>query len=406
MEGRILGFDREGGRGTLRGDNGKDYEFVSTEYRGENEPQANLRVCFEVVEEAAIAVVPLDNSSSQARQFVAEVGGAVVDFARVEKLEAFNFKEMFSEVFRKHSDRDVENYLIVGTETTTPTLEEVDTAWPKPWLFFRAFLGALLVFVIFVQAWNEFQNPNLIPGLILVGSFVVPLATLILFFELNVRKNVSLYQVLKLVFFGGILSIFFSLFLFQFVNVLNLSWLGASVAGLVEEPGKLLALALVPHKRRYNYILNGLLFGAAIGTGFAAFESAGYALRVGIAANDASAMINIIILRGLLSPFSHIAWTGMCAAALWRVKEEQQFRWDMLKDERFWRIFAIAVVLHMIWNSPIEIALFGKYVILGFIAWLIILSLVQAGLKQIRAEKLARQPMITDSRDESSTPPE
>ena len=47
--------------------------------------------------------------------------------------------------------------------------------------------------------------------------------------------------------------------------------------GVLEETGKALALLVVVGSLRYRWQLNGLLFGAAVGAGFAGFESAGYA---------------------------------------------------------------------------------------------------------------------------------
>lgn len=107
----------------------------------------------------------------------------------------------------------------------------------------------------------QFDNVKLIPCIIFVGSFAIPFATLMLFFELNVRRNVSLYQIGRLVVFGGAASILFSLLGYQVASGAKLDWLGASVAGLVEEPGKLLVLAFIVNNRRYRWILNGLLLG-------------------------------------------------------------------------------------------------------------------------------------------------
>jgi protease PrsW len=318
---------------------------------------------------------------------IQRVANKISDLTGVEKLEGFKLGEMFSEVFKKHSDKEVEEYFTVGTEKTTPAIENVETAWPKPWVFFRTLVGALVVYYCFVLAWKEFTNANIIPGLIIVGSFAVPFSVLIFFFEANVRKNISLYQIIRLVFFGGILSLIFSLILFRVSDSLGLSWLGASVAGLVEEPGKLIALIIVINIPKYRYILNGLLFGAAIGTGFAAFESAGYALRILLASGSTNAMLDIILLRGVLSPFSHIVWTGMSAAMLWKIKGSNEFNIEIIKDKRFLRVFGAAVLLHALWNSPIELPFNAKYIILGFIAWVIILGFIQDGLKQLLAEK-------------------
>ena len=328
---------------------------------------------------------PSQNDAINSRKVVQEVTDRIINAAGVDELEGFSLRELFSEVFKKHSTDEVEDYFTVGTKNTTPSIHDVDTNWPRPWVFFRTFTSALIIYFCFVLAWEEFQNVNLIPGLVIVGSFAIPLATLIFFFEVNVRKNVSLYQIIRLVFLGGILSLVFSLFLFRVSNTLALSWLGASIAGIAEEPGKLLALFLVINLPQYRYIHNGLLFGAAIGAGFAAFESAGYALASGLYSADA--MLNIIVIRGLLSPFALIVWTGMSAAALWKVKGAQTFEFSMVQDSRFLRVFAIAVVLHMIWNSPIQLPFYGKYLALGFVAWVVILGFLQDGLKQLRHEK-------------------
>ena len=51
--------------------------------------------------------------------------------------------------------------------------------------------------------------------------------------------------------------------------------------GVVEETSKLLAVIFVTYAARgarYPYQLNGILFGAAVGAGFACSETLGYAL--------------------------------------------------------------------------------------------------------------------------------
>jgi protease PrsW len=329
------------------------------------------------------------NSSSDTKtdvkRLASNLSERLVTFAGVEKLEDFSLKDLFSEVFRKHTKEEIEDYFTVGTSRTTPSIADIDTWWPKPWVFFKTFLGALVIYLLFLAGWNQFENTNLIPGLIMVGSFAVPLATLIFFVEINARRNVSLYQVIRLLFLGGILSIIFSLILFGVTANLKLGWLGASVAGFAEEPGKLLALFIVVNIPKYKYKLNGLLFGAAIGTGFAAFESAGYALRQGLISTDM--MKDTIMVRGMLSPFGHIAWTAMCGAALWRVKGESKFAFEMVKDERFLKVFGFAVVLHMLWNTSWSFPLYSKFVILGVAAWVLIFALIQDGLKELRDEK-------------------
>ena len=188
---------------------------------------------------------------------------------------------------------------------------------------------------------------------------------------------------------GGILSIIISLILFQVSDALKLNWLGASVAGIVEEPEKILTLLIVANNKKYRYTLNGLLFGAAIGIGFAAFEIAGYALYAGLVDPSPTGMMDSIMLRGMLSPFGYIVWTGMCGAVLWRVKGNRKFQFSMFLDPRFTRIFFIAAIMHMTWNSPLYLPFYAKYAIIGVVAWIIIFGFIQDGLKQIKDEQIS-----------------
>ena len=312
--------------------------------------------------------------------------------AGVERIEGFSARDMFSEVFRSRTDEEVEEYFTVGTPATTPPLEQVETNWPKPWVFFKTFTLSVIVYLAFVFAMKEFNNPKLIPALIMTGmtgAFLIPVSVLIFFFEMKVVRNVSLYEVVKLVLLGGVISLILSLFLFKWTDLS--SWLGAMSAGIVEEVGKAAALLLVVNNLKYRWTLNGLLFGAAVGTGFSAFESAGYALLSGLNYGQ-EAMLNIITLRGLLSMLGlHVIWTSMVGAAIWRVRGTRSFTFEMVREPRFLRVFLLAVGLHMIWNAPFTLPSYLKYIALGFVAWVMNLGLIQVGLNEIReAQQQAR----------------
>lgn len=312
------------------------------------------------------------------------VGRHVRTITETEELEGFNVQEFFSDVSKRRTDEDIEEFFIVGTRLTTPQLRDVDANWPKPWLFFKTLTLTLLIYFGFVFAFNTFHNPNLVPGLIMMGSVAVPVSVVFFFYEMNVLRNVSVYQVFKALLAGGLLSLVTSLYGFQ---VLNLDWLGASSAGIIEETGKLLALIILYRETKSRWILNGLLLGGAVGAGFAAFESAGYALRLLIVGGP-EAMFEVIWVRGLLSPGAHVAWTALVGAALWRVRGDRPLSWEMLQDMRFLRVFGMVIGLHMLWNAPIPLPLFATQLALMVIAWMAILGFVQAGLKQVRKEQV------------------
>src|SRR5262249_25155593 len=106
-----------------------------------------------------------------------------------------------------------------------------------------------------------------------------------------------------------------------------------------------------------------------------------------------SQLIDVIQTRSYWAPFTHIAWTAISAGALWRIKGANKFRISMLADPTFLRAFLIPVGLHMLWNSPLlrfnGLLDLIKPIGLGIIAWYVVLTLVQQGLRQIRDAQVA-----------------
>jgi RsiW-degrading membrane proteinase PrsW (M82 family) len=98
--------------------------------------------------------------------------------------------------------------------------------------------------------------------------------------------------------------------------------------------------------------------------------------------------VSSIIMRGLQAPCTHIIWTANAAAALWLVKKDQPFPWQLLQAPAFLRIFIASMVLHMLWNAPFNLMalpfhLDMKDILMGVAGWAITFRLIQAGLKQL-----------------------
>lgn len=353
------------------------------------------------------------------------LGKHITDAMDLERIHGFNADDMFSDVLRERSDEELEMYFNVGTAATTPALRDVNTDWPKPWAFARTLLLALLCYAGFFGALAYFANLNLVPGLIMVGSFAVPFSILVFFFEMNVVRNVSLYQLIKLVLIGGVSSLALSLIGFEFTR-LN-ERLGPSAAGIIEEVGKAAVLLIMIGLPRYPWILNGLLFGAAVGTGFAVFESAGYALRFGLDdlaikkyivdpgtglelrfdAPNFGPMLEVIHIRGILSVLGgHGMWTAIVGAALWKVRGKREFDFEMLGDPYFLKMLGFSVLVHMLWNfdfaeflqlsTGIEFSWiqYIVYLSLGFVTWVVLLSTIQDGLKEVRHAQLEDEGLV------------
>lgn len=317
------------------------------------------------------------------------VTGRIAKATRTDKVEYAEVHSLFSEIFRRHDADEAEAHFGVGLARTTPSLEQVKDHRPRPWFFGRILLFLGVAFVALLIAWENFENINVLPGLIITGSFAAPLAMAVFFFECNQPQNISLYVVLKMFVWGGILGMVLSLILFE------VQWptalFGASAAALIEEPGKLAAVILLAHRSRYPWTLNGLCFGAAVGAGFAAFESAGYALAIAIGVGT-DAMTQNLVTRGLLSPFAHVVWTAIAAGALWRVSRGGPLSMESFLNWRFASPFLMVVALHFVWNSSFfeGIPFFGKYIVLGAIAWIVVLGLLFGGFRELSKGALSK----------------
>ena len=381
-------------------------------------------VCEELKQKPKVTIAGDSDDTVKPAELAAKARDLLIDSIGIEKLQGFSLGKLFSEVFGRHEKGEVENAFTVGVPATTPDIADVDASWPRPWLFMRMLFASVVLYLLFLFAWERTGVTNMLPGLISVGSFAIPISTLVFFFEINVRKNVSLYQVVKLFFLGGALGLVFTCGLTYWLgDLIGEKAFGAVAAGPIEETAKLLAVIGVARWARYRYKVNGLLFGAAVGAGFAAFESAGYALSAcldGVGeASFAAAQADVleeaeatfaygflrtmsktkqlILMRGALSPFGHVVWTAIACAALWRVKGAKPFEAGMLLQGKFLRLFLVPVFFHMIWNSSLKLPVldsergvpYGKYLLLGVLAWIVILSLLQEGLREIREEKEA-----------------
>jgi RsiW-degrading membrane proteinase PrsW (M82 family) len=291
-------------------------------------------------------------------------------------------------IFRVHSDDD-------AAQAFPPQSDSVGT----PWVFSRLLLGGLLAGALFYWALLQFNNTKLIPGLLFFSCVTIPFATVTFLIEMCGSSRVSGYHVAKALTVGGVISIVISLFLGELPIVAEFSFT-PMVAGPVEETGKLLAVIAISRAWAHaSRVRDGIVIGASVGAGFAVLETAGYIFEsfVGMmdvwyesGQFDTTALTFTIVIRALFSPFCHVIWTAITAGCLWHVAQGRKLSFDCISDSRFIRIFGLVVCLHMLWNSPVDIPLlegltvyFGKFILLGFVGWYVLLQLLQADSESV-----------------------
>jgi RsiW-degrading membrane proteinase PrsW (M82 family) len=213
------------------------------------------------------------------------------------------------------------------------------------------------------------QNPNLVPTTILLGAAVVPATFVAFIYGRRLRYAVSGAVVAASAFFGGVIGLVIAGTV-EFDVEHDLGGLPMIGVGLIEETSKLIVpAAILLLVRRYRTPADGLLIGVASGAGFAAMETMGYAFTTLVASRGSiTDTVDELLLRGLLSPAGHMAWTGITAAALFAAAASG---WQRRKVGELGIAFLVAVGLHALWDSQstlVGMAAVGvvSLVVLGF----------------------------------------
>ena len=190
---------------------------------------------------------------------VSKVNSMVVATADLHKLEGFSWESFFGGVFRKHPDEEVYEIFQCGTPTSTPTIEQISNKWPTPWLFSRFLFFGMALFGIFWYFVFKQKLPELAPFYCITAALFFPLALYILFYELNIWRNISMYNAVRCLVVGGVLALIFTVL--KGKNIDGDKWY---LEAPVKEYCKLLSALYIGSmlaKMRMNRILPGMLMG-------------------------------------------------------------------------------------------------------------------------------------------------
>jgi hypothetical protein len=124
--------------------------------------------------------------------------------------------------------------------------------------------------------------------------------------------------------------------------------------GLIEEAVKLVVLWWLTRRLPAYSMVNGMILGASVGFGFAAFESSGYALNALYASTGTSlgALVSVEAVRGLIAPVSHGLWTAIAGAVFFRERANGRFR----VTGALVATYALVSSLHGLWDLAPAVA--------------------------------------------------
>ena len=218
----------------------------------------------------------------------------------------------------------------------------------RRWGWLAVLAIGLLVFWLIHAALISTGNPNLVPALLFFGAALVPAAFVSFVAGRRLDFGVGPAAVGVTALVGGAIGVTTAGFL-EYRTLILLDVLPMAAVGVIEEAAKLvmpLVLLLFIRRRSPG---DGLLIGVASGAGFAVFETMGYAfVELVQSGGDLHVVDHLLVVRGLLSPAAHMAWTGLTSAALWSAAAHH---WRRRSVGVLVLVYAVAVGLHTAWDS-------------------------------------------------------
>jgi protease PrsW len=239
-------------------------------------------------------------------------------------------------------------------------------------------------------------DPIYVPCLLLLGAGVVPVTLSTLVTEIEPAQQLSLPRILTGAVLGGVVGAVLAGQL-EFETAHAFGSVSPATIGLIEEAAKLvIPVLLLGWRRPRPRAVDGLVLGVAVGSGFAALETMGYAFVTLLEARgQLEPVTQLLLVRAAGSLGGHAAWTGLACAALFGVRGARH-RW--LGRLRFLLVFIGVVVLHTAWDSSatgegyLEVAVVSFALLMAVAWWL-----------HFRARRRVQQPTAAGGSHASPT---
>jgi RsiW-degrading membrane proteinase PrsW (M82 family) len=196
-------------------------------------------------------------------------------------------------------------------------------------------------------------SPVLVPTLVLVGSFLVPVTFVAWAFERRETGELTPGLILNTFIAGGVIGVLAASVLESYL--LRPSWWLFLGVGLIEEAVKLAALAFLTRHLHHKAVRDGIVLGASVGFGFAAFETASYAFTALFTAHGLSVSDLVVteVVRSVISPFGHGLWTAILGGVLFSSSTREHFT----ITGRLILAYLGVSLLHAFWDGMRAIAL-------------------------------------------------
>ena len=194
-----------------------------------------------------------------------------------------------------------------------------ERSWAPRW--WAVLLVGLVLWIATVATAFLTGNLILLPTVVLIGSFLVPVTGVTWYLDHDPSPVLSPRRIIAAFIIAGVVGALAATVL-ESLLVRGSGPIGFLKVGFIEEFVKGVGIVLFALGMRSFTTRDGIVLGATVGFGFAALESSGYALvslfvvQGGHLYLSLSSVVFTELIRGVLAPFGHGLWSAILGGVI------------------------------------------------------------------------------------------
>ena len=221
-------------------------------------------------------------------------------------------------------------------QANTRALKKINgQAWAPRW--WAVLLIGLALWAAAVGAMYLTGNIILLPTIVLLGSFLVPVTAISWYLDHDGSASLSPRRIVSAFIIAAVLGLI-AASLLEFWLVYGPGPIGMLKVGFIEEFVKGAAIILLALGLRSYTTRDGMVLGAAVGFGFAALETSGYALASLFVVQGQQLFLSLPsvvfteLVRAVLAPFGHGLWSAILGGVIFYAARQGRVRmiWSVL----------------------------------------------------------------------------
>lgn len=240
--------------------------------------------------------------------------------------------------------------------------------------YWKLLVGGAALFALASLLTIQSAQPLAIIAALVLGAFLVPIVYVVYLVESDILATrpgavIATFGLAALLGIpvSGVLQVILGLDADRVTGALGIA--------VLEEVLKLLGVVWLLGRSSARFRMDGVVFGAAAGMGFAAFETVLFGLAF---IDEAGALLQTLGLRSVLAPLGHGTWTAIVCATIWG----ERSRGRLLSPQVIGAL-GLAIALHAIWDWQPIAALLPSYALAANLVWF--LAIGAAGILVLRA---------------------